>query len=176
MSSKVIPQIEQLSKETRGLLDVLNNASDLSVILVGTSFLNASLSSILERKFIKSSVAKNVLDSRRGALGSFVARADACYVLGLINKSLYSDLLKIGEIRNEIAHHHLALNFEAANVQKMCAELSYVGSLTQGAADEPLGLGEYMVGARNQFVLSVVVISHRLLLIGLGLKLDSQPV
>jgi DNA-binding MltR family transcriptional regulator len=158
------------------LLDVLNNENDLSVILVGTSFLDASLSSILERKFICSKVASKVLDSRKGALGSFAARADICYLLGVIGKALYGDLLKIGEIRNEIAHHHLSLSFNKEILKKKCNELSYVQSLKQGNSNELLGLSQYMVSARNQFVLSVVMISQRLLLIGLELKRDDRKV
>lgn len=166
MGKRIIPQIEELSLESQKLFDALNNESDLSVILLGGSFLDASLSSILERKLIKSSVSKKMLDSRWGALGSFATRADACYVLRLINKVLHDDLLKIAEIRNEIAHYHLALGFDSETVTEKCASLSYVKSLN-------LGLDRYMGGARNQFVLSVVMISQRLLLIGLRIKRDS---
>jgi DNA-binding MltR family transcriptional regulator len=174
MVPRIIPQIEQLSRETQELFNVLNNGPDLSVILVGTSFLDTSLSSILERKFIQGSVSKNLLESGKGALGTFAARAAVSYVLRLIEKPLYNDLLKITQIRNEIAHYHLALGFDAENVKKLCGELSYVRSLKQGSMDQPLGLADYMVGARNQFVFSVVMISQRLLLIGLGIKGDRK--
>jgi|WetSurMetagenome_2_1015567.scaffolds.fasta_scaffold597399_1 DNA-binding MltR family transcriptional regulator len=173
MAARIIPQIEQLSSESHQLLNVLNSSQDLSVILVGTSFLDTCLSSILGRTFIQSSVSKKLLDSRRGVLGTFAVRADTCYVLGLIKKPLYKDLLKIAEIRNEIAHYHLELGFDSETVKKLCGELSYVWSLKQGSTDQPLGLAELMVGARNQFVLSVMMISTRLLLIGLGIKGDS---
>lgn len=176
MVKRSIPKIEQLSKEIQELYDVLNEEGDLPVILVGASFLDASLSSILETKFISSSVAGKILDSRGGALGSFSARADVCYLLGLIDKPLYSDLLKIAEIRNEIAHHHLALSFAADSVKKMCEELSYVSTLTAGKTNEPLGMEEYIVGPRNQFFMTVVMISQRLLLIGLGLKREKKIV
>jgi hypothetical protein len=39
MRKRSIPQIDQLSKESQSLLDVLNNENDLSVILVGTVLL-----------------------------------------------------------------------------------------------------------------------------------------
>jgi mannitol operon repressor len=123
MSKKRTPRIEQLSSESKELLDVLNNEQDLSVILIGASFLDTILSSILERKFLQSSVSINLLKAGIGALGSFAARADICYVLKLIEKSLYNDLRKIAQIRNEIAHYHLALNFDAENVNKLCGEL-----------------------------------------------------
>lgn len=109
-------KIEQLSSETQKLFDVLNKDDDLSVIIVGSSFIDTVLTSILEKKFIKSSITNKMLDSKGGALGTFIARADACYILGLIRKPLYKDLIKIAEVRNEVAHYRLALNFESERV------------------------------------------------------------
>ena len=176
MAHKRIPQIEQLSSELQELFNVLNDGQDLSVILIGTSFLDTSLSSILERKIRKGKVSKKMLESGRGMLGTFASRADACYVLGLIEKPIYKDLLTIGEIRNKIAHHHLALDFDDENIKNLCSKLSYMGSaesfksFDSDPENQPLWLADLMVGARNQFILSVVMISQRLLLIGLGIK------
>ena len=166
MPQKNLPLIEHLSGESQKLFDVLNDETDLAVILVTASYLDACLGSILKRKLIDSSISKQLLDPRSGALGSYSTRADVCYALGLIQKPLYTDLKKIAEIRNEIAHYYLTLNFQSESIQKLCGELLYVASLKNGNADKPLF--EEMVGPRNQFVLSAVMISQRLLLIGLG--------
>jgi len=170
MAKKLIPQIEQLSAESKELFEVLNKADDLSVILVATSFLDLSLASILKRRLLDNSATDRLLDSRTGALGSFVVRADACYALGLVAKPIYRDLLKIAEIRNMIAHHHLALSFQVEGIVKLCKELGYVASLKNGSTGEPLLFARYMNTPRNQFVLTAVMICQRLLLIGLGIK------
>jgi DNA-binding MltR family transcriptional regulator len=170
MAKQLIPQIEQLSTESKELFEVLNKSDDLSVILVATSFLDLSLASILKRKLLDNSATNKLLDARSGALGSFVARSDVCYALGLIGKPIYRDILKIAEIRNMIAHHHLALNFKAEGIAKLCGELSYVGSLKDGASGEPLLSAKWMTTPRNQFVHTAVIISQRLLLIGLGIR------
>lgn len=162
-------KIEQLSSETQKLFDVLNKDDDLSVIIVGSSFIDTILRSILEKKFIKSSITNKMLDSKRGTLGTFMARADACYILGLIKKPLYEDLIKIAEVRNEVAHYRLALNFKSESVINLCGQFSYFKSLKSGTLGEPVGLEKYMVNARNQFVMTVVMISERLLLIGSGI-------
>ena len=172
MAKQLIPQIEQLSAESQELFEVLNKSDDLSVILVATSFLDLSLASILKRKLLDNSGTNRLLDARGGALGSFVVRADACYALGLLGKPIYRDLLKIAEIRNMIAHHHLALSFKAEGIANLCRELSYVGSLKNGSSGEPLLSAKLMNTPRNQFVLTAVMISQRLLLIGLGIKSD----
>lgn len=98
------------------------------------------------------------------------SRSDTCYCLGLVDKRLYQDLLVIAEIRNQFAHHHLALSFAVPEVVQQCEKLSYVAGLKNGNSDEPLIDAEHLQTPRNQFVLSVVLISQRLLLTGLGVK------
>ncbi len=176
MPKRDILPIEHLSGDIQKLLDVLNKEPDLSAILVATSYIDACLGSILERKFIESSISRQLLDGRSGALGTFAARSDICYVLGLIDKSLYKDLIKIAEIRNEVAHHHLALDFNFPSVEKLCGELAYVKSLKDGNSGKPLGLEKHMQGARSQFVMTTVIVSNRLLLTGLGLKREKASV
>jgi hypothetical protein len=48
--------------------------------------------------------------------------------------------------------------------------LEYVKEFDIGYADQPLSFSGYMLSERYQFVLSVVMISQRLLLIGLAIK------
>jgi DNA-binding MltR family transcriptional regulator len=170
MTKKHIPQIEQLSTETKELFNVLNDSDDLSVILVASSFLDLSLASILKRRLLDNSATDRLLDSRNGALGSFSARADACYALGLVAKPIYKDLLKIAEIRNMIAHHHLALSFQAKDITKLCKELGYVASIKNDSNGKVLL--SLMNTSRSQFVVTTVMISQRLLFIGLGIEND----
>lgn len=52
MASKSIIPPEQLSEETRALFDLLARETDVAVILIATSFLDACLKSILENHFL----------------------------------------------------------------------------------------------------------------------------
>jgi DNA-binding MltR family transcriptional regulator len=169
MPKRVLPPIDRLSEETQELFDILNKEQDLAVILVASSFLDACLGSILRRKLKRGAVSDNLLDVR-GALGTYSSRADMCYTLGIIPKSLYQDLITIAEIRNEIAHHHLALSFASESIKSKCAKLSFVASLKKGTTDESLGMKRWMIGPRNQFVMTTAMLSQRLLLIGLGIS------
>lgn len=169
MTKRPIVPVEGLSKDAQSVFDVLNDETDLSAVLVGTSYVDACLGALLEGFFLKGSVASALLDAKGGALGSFKLRSDACYCLGLINKRLYQDILVIAEIRNQFAHHHLALNFAIPEVTEQCGKLTYVADLRNGNTDER-PLEKLLSTPRNKFVLSVVLISQRLLLKGLEVK------
>ena len=171
MTPRKIHEIKNLSADSEKLYEVLNSERDLSAILVGTSYIDACLGSILNLKLLKSSVTKRILDSRSGILGTFSARADLCYVLSLINKSLYKDLTIIASIRNVVAHHHMEVDFNNEEIASLCNKLNYLQSLE----DKPVIIGDWFHdNPRNQFMISAVTISNRLLLIGLGLERSSD--
>src|SRR5205823_14441707 len=95
MTKKTILPGENLSEDTQKFLDVLNAESDLAVILVAASYIDAALASILQRFLVSGSTTERLLDARGGALGSFASRSDVCYTLGFISKPLYQDLMRI---------------------------------------------------------------------------------
>ena len=169
MPKRTIFPVENLSEDTSRFLDVLNESNGLTVVLVAASYIDASLAALLHRFFIESSISDKLLDAQGGALGAFTSRCDASYALALIDKPMYQDLIKIAEIRNEFAHYHLALDFQAPNVSRLCDELKYVKSLF-GTTNEQNPFEKIMVNARDRFVITVVLISQRLLINGLGIK------
>ena len=118
----------------------------------------------------ESSLSSKLLDVRSGALGSFAARSDVCYSLGLISKGIYQDLLVLGELRNQFAHHHHMLDFSATGIAEACGSLKFAETLERWDMDN----GELMfkpgqlAESRVRFVMTVVLLSQRLLLIALG--------
>lgn len=154
---------EQLSGDTQALFDVLNKESDLAVILIATSFIDACLLSLLEKKMLKGATTDRLL-GHKGTLGSFMARADLCYVLGLIPKSWYHDFTVMSDIRNKVAHHHLGLSFENPEIADKCANLS---THLQGDLSNSTG--------RTRFVLCVVMLANWLILKALILK-GKEPI
>lgn len=155
--------LEELSEDTEKVFAVLNEESDLVCVLIGTSYLDELLASILRAKLIESSITDKLL-SPRGPIGSFAARADLAYSLALINKSVYSDLIKIAEIRNRFAHRHLALDFGDAEVRSDCEELQAWRFLEDGdkvVLDDPTS-DQLRTRARNLFKLSVVFLGARI--------------
>lgn len=167
MAKRNLISPEKLSAETQGLLSVLNDGGDTAVILVAASFIDACLGSILERKLIKGKTSDKLLDPRGGILGSYSSRADMCYVLGFISKPIFQDIQMIGEVRNLLAHSHMALSFDSSEINKLTDKLSYLNSMKNGGSDEPLMRPEIYSGSRNRFVITSVLISQWLIIKGL---------
>ena len=164
--AKKIREIQTLSKESRVLYDVVNNESDLPCVLITTSFLDQCLASILERFFINGNTAESVLDPLRGCLGSFAARADLCYCLGLIPKGLFRNLRTVGEIRNRFAHSYLSLTFDDPEVAHLCESLLFP-KVTPESIKDPWAKFKH---PREKFTMCVVIMANRLMLTGLSTK------
>src|SRR5262245_14808199 len=114
-------KLEQLAPE---FFQLLIQESDMPRVLIAVGYLDQWVASILS-KFFVSGETSNAILSDRGMLGSFSARTDLAYCLGLIPKEMYQNLRKVGEIRNRFAHHHLTLTFEDAAAAKLCDDLVF---------------------------------------------------
>lgn len=172
MAKRHVLPAETLSADTQAFFDVLNDEPDFSVVVVSCAYLDACLGSILEKYLLQCTVSTKLLDARTGVLGTFTARSDTCYALGLVSKRVYQDLLVLAELRNQVAHHHLMLSFSTPAIAEACRSLKYAEMLERWDRDD----GELMFkpgqlkDARTRFVMSVVLMSQRLLLIALGVK------
>lgn len=159
---------ESLSVDSEHLYALLNESKDLAVIVVGVSYIDACLASLLARRLLKSSVTDSLLNSSSGAIGSFAARSNLAYALALIDKSMYQDLQVLAELRNETAHHHFELGFTSPKVAEHCQRLSYVANLKDGGTGEQLLDQSLIATPRNRFTLTATMIVNRLLLTALG--------
>lgn len=126
--------------------------------LVTASFLDAALARLLETRFAKTSTADELL-SIEGELGSFGSRIRAAHAFGLIDDSVYRDLKRISKIRNQLAHHHLAHDFNDQKLQHWCAELSFskmptVHSVTGKVIFQPAMPKKHV--ARSQYTMATI--------------------
>lgn len=169
-------KLENLSKDTQKVYDVLNESSDIACVLIGTSYLAELIASAIKVAFIDSSISEKLLDPQRGAVGGFVTRSDLAYCLGLINKNIYQDLIKIAEIRNMFAHKHLALNFGVETIRKKCEELKAWRTLQFGKEDINASLSseQLHILARNQFNISVTLNGSRIHVDALSKKAQNK--
>jgi DNA-binding MltR family transcriptional regulator len=168
VATQTLIPAESLSADTQAFFDVLNGGTDFAAGVIAAAYIDACLAALLEKFFVASTVAAKVLDSRSGSLGSLSSRADTCYVLGLVSKPLYQDLLVLSEMRNQFAHHHLSLSFASPELAESCGRLMYPVTLKNGSTDEPLYTPGQFRNARERFTITVVLISQRLLLTALG--------
>lgn len=155
--------LEELSGDTQKVFDVLNNESDLACVLIGTSYLSELLANIIQTSFIETSISGKLLDPQNGAIGQLATRADLAYCLGLLNKSIYQDIMRVGAIRNLFAHKHIALDFNDNTVRGQCGELQ-AWRVLQDKEDDlgELSQEKLRMFARNQFNLSVILIGSRI--------------
>lgn len=171
MSQKIYP-IEDLSGDTQKLFNVLNESSDLACVLIGTSYLDETLKSILQNYFVKCNTAKNLL-SPKGAVGNFGSRCDLARCLALITKQKYKDLRVIEDIRNLFAHSHLTKSIGEQDVVSETNKLTYCDILknTQLFSEVDTPTPEQIhISSRSRFNLTVVLLSRDLLLTGLSTK------
>jgi DNA-binding MltR family transcriptional regulator len=158
---------ESLSADSKHLYDLLNEGTDASVIIIGVSYIDACLASLLAKRLLKSSVTEKLLDSRSGAIGSFAARSDLAYTLSLIDKPMYQDLLVLAGLRNETAHHHFELSFASGAILQGCDKLKYVACLKAANTGGPLIEEAWLARPRDRFMLTATMIVNRLLLTAL---------
>jgi DNA-binding MltR family transcriptional regulator len=124
MAKESHPTIEQLGSESKELYELLSTEADFPCVVVSLSFIDQCLASLLHRFFIDGSTADRLLD-HRGALGSFIARVDLSYCLGLITKELFQNLHVLGEIRNVFAHSRFKLSFDSPRIKDLCELLTF---------------------------------------------------
>lgn len=126
--------------------------TDRGLALVGGAVIDDKLRATLERFFVDGSSAK-LLDSGNGPLGSFSARADACFALGLINKFEYDEITLIRRVRNEFAHGLHGTTFSSEPIPGYCSGLK---------SDLPQG-GNYPTSQpRFRFMNAVIALTMRL--------------
>ena len=159
---------ETLSAEAQRLHQQLSNSSDVAAIVVGVSYVDTSLASLLSKRLLKSSVSDRILDSRSGVLGTFSARTDMSYALALIDKPMYQELKTLGELRNEIAHSHYELNFSSPSIIEHCSRLTYISNLRDSTTGKLIFTPEKIAPPRARFLLTASIIANIVILTALG--------
>jgi DNA-binding MltR family transcriptional regulator len=164
--------VEQLSEDTRRLFEVLNEEPDLPCVVIGAAFLDSALAALLRTRILDPIIAKKLL-APEGPLGTYAARADLAYSLGLLKKSHHADLSLIGRIRNRFAHNHLGLSFMDPALQHICDQLHEWRIVLMGEMEkqvvEPTP-EQLRTRARNHFTLTVSFVANWLLITALSEK------
>ena len=108
-------------EEIRKILSQIRPLTDRAMGVSGPVYLDLMLAGILQKFFVKNtSVADNLLD--KGPLGSFYARIEAAYALGLISKQERENLNLIRDIRNKFSHW-ADVSFHTTDIRNNCMKL-----------------------------------------------------
>ena len=91
------PDLEQF-------LDSMVQESDRAAVIVGVAQLDAELERLLTKHFLPSPESRDPLFEPERPLGSFAAKIDLAYRLGLISTELTRALHLLRRLRNDFAH------------------------------------------------------------------------
>jgi len=146
---------EVLSAMQDKFFAALNESTDATCVIVGTSHIEHALRSLLRKKLVKCNTALNLLDPSKGALGLLHNSVCMAYALGLISERCMKNIETIGAIRNLFAHSIDDTFFTTADVTKLCEELSFprvdMGESGWGSVEECFASFPVSCRSRSRF-------------------------
>lgn len=157
----------KLRADWEGWLDEFQKEGDRAAIILGAAFLDERLHEVLGFFFVDDETQSNALLGVDGPLGAFGARVTAAYCLGFLSPADFADLRTIKQIRNDFAHMLHGMSFEDPEVKKQCLRLQ--------ATTGVLG-GELAQNPRQVFLVSVVLIAHRVGIAAFAAKAQQRKV
>jgi DNA-binding MltR family transcriptional regulator len=134
--------INELQSESEAL-------SDRAVAILLAAELNILLFKIIQKRLVRHD--KKISDQDlllSGALGSFAARIDIAYRLGLLDGQIAYDLHLVRKIRNKFAHQTHGLHFESKELEELLRK-SKLGKIKTYDGD-PLFFDD-LANSRNAF-------------------------
>ena len=111
----------------------LTPESDRGCALIAAAFVDAQLKELFRACFIDDAKCMDDPLGTSKPLGTFSARIDLAFALGLLDSDVHRDLHLIRKIRNEFGHNPLPISFTEPAIASRCRELP--GTLHDKAAD-----------------------------------------
>lgn len=131
----------------------LQRETDRGLPLVAAALIDEKLLDALQSFLCVGKAADRLLSDPNAPLGTFSARIEACFALGLIDEFEYQEISLIRKIRNLFAHSKHGLSFKNEKVVGLCTSLN---------SDLPQD-GNYPTSeARSRFINSTVCLVLRL--------------
>jgi|KBSSwiStaDraftv2_1062776.scaffolds.fasta_scaffold40801_4 hypothetical protein len=105
------------------IIDEIERQTDRGAAIIGAAYLEERLTEAIRSRFVPGNNIETDLLGFSGAVGTFSAKIDLAFLLGLIGPQAYRDLHLIRRIRNDFAHVMEPLTFAAPKVANRCREL-----------------------------------------------------
>lgn len=134
-------------------VEELKRETDRGLPLVASALIDDKLLETLRAFFCEGPSAVKLLDEGTAPLGTFSARTEACFALGLIDEYEHSEITLLRKVRNEFAHAKHGISFQSPRVQGLCSSLR---------SDLPEGVGYPTNDPRFRFTNAAVAIVLRL--------------
>jgi hypothetical protein len=114
--------------EKEALIDAfsdIDRSVDRAAAIVAAAFLEDHLAIALKTRFHQDEKILNETFRSSGPLGSFSAKINMAFLIGLCSKETCKELDTIKEIRNEFAHKGLTMDFNSQRVRDLANNLTF---------------------------------------------------
>jgi DNA-binding MltR family transcriptional regulator len=118
MTEDIFEQLNELNVRLHGL-------NEQGLVLTLAAFADDSLRDLLFAYMFRNTATKKLISGYDAPLGTFSAKINAAFALGLITPGQYSDLNHIRTIRNMFSHTWGQISFENIDVKKHILALNY---------------------------------------------------
>jgi DNA-binding MltR family transcriptional regulator len=107
------------------VLEELTAATDRGTMIVGGSMLDEILALYIQSRLVDNPKVINDLIRESGPIGTFSARINLAYGMGLLTEDQFADLHTIREMRNAAAHSSIPIGFDVDSIRDkaMCLRL-----------------------------------------------------
>jgi hypothetical protein len=103
----------------------IDNSNDRAAAILAASTLEDHLAIALKKCFHEDEKILNDIFRSSGPLGSFSAKIDIAFLIGLCSKETCKELRTIKDIRNEFAHKGLTRDFNSQRVRDLANNLTF---------------------------------------------------
>jgi DNA-binding MltR family transcriptional regulator len=134
----------------------LGGTSDRSCVITAASIIDHLLQELLRAKLVPNSSSNDSLfDGANAPMGTFSARIDLAYRIGLISGQFARDLHLIRRMRNDLAHSIVGRTFEDPGVADQVLHLLKSLAIAERC---PFMLTPPYDGVRGKFTVCIIVI------------------
>jgi DNA-binding MltR family transcriptional regulator len=116
---------------------VLDHDSDRAVAIITGSMVENRLERAIRSRLQRDKAIENRLFNPSGPLGSFSAKIDAAYLLGIISAEAHRDLVMFKDIRNLFAHNLMIRDFRSQQIKDKANNLRLVDNLVADYNPDP---------------------------------------
>ena len=131
----------------------LQSESDRGLALIAAALIDEKLLETLLSFLCGDEVKERLLKSSNAPLGTFSARADACFAMGLIDEFEFHEISLLRKVRNEFAHAKHGMSFQNDRVKGLCSSFK---------SDLPPGAEQGFSDARSRFLNASITLVVRL--------------
>jgi hypothetical protein len=103
----------------------IDRSEDRAAAIVAAAFLEDHLAIALKTRLHQDEKILNDIFRSSGPLGSFSAKIDLAFLIGLCSREAHKELHTIKDIRNEFAHRGLTRDFNSQRVRDLANNLTF---------------------------------------------------